>query len=293
MRLNFQKIVIAFSLVFLLSISGAAQTADNPATGKVSKQTIKSELMKREMPYNIYLPKNYAEKSKLDQKFPVIYLLHGLTGNFENWAQKTELEKYASGYSFIIVMPDGANGWYTDSATEPDDKYESFLIKELIPEIESKFRAKSTRENRAVAGLSMGGYGAMKFGLKYPANFALVGSFSGALGITDITDKNSQPWISASVMKVYGEAESKTRTENDIFKIVRTMPAESVKNLPFIYLDCGTEDFLIANNRDFVLALAEKKIPHEYRELPGGHDWKFWNSQAAEFMRIAERLIAK
>lgn len=293
MRLNFQKIVIAFSLLFLLSISGAAQTADNPAAGKVSKQTIKSGLMKREMPYNIYLPKNYAEKSKLDQKFPVIYLLHGLTGNFENWAQKTELEKYASGYSFIIVMPDGANGWYTDSATEPDDKYESFLIKELIPEIESKFRAKSTRENRAVAGLSMGGYGAMKFGLKYPANFALVGSFSGALGITDITDKNSQPWISASVMKVYGEAESKTRTENDIFKIVRTMPAESVKNLPFIYLDCGTEDFLIANNRDFVLALAEKKIPHEYRELPGGHDWKFWNSQAAEFMRIAERLIAK
>ncbi len=213
MQHRFQKIVFALSFLIVLTISTAAQSAVESSAGKVSKQTLKSALMKREMPYNIYLPKAYADKSMLDQKFPVIYLLHGLTGSFENWSQKTELEKHASVYPFIIVMPDGANGWYTDSATQPDDKYESFLIKELIPEIESKFRAKASRENRAIAGTFNGWLWCDEIRSKISCKLCACRSFSGALGITDITDKIRSRGFRPRLWSVYGAADSKTRLE--------------------------------------------------------------------------------
>lgn len=292
---RFKPQILFLSLFLMLSVSAFAQT-ETPKTvanPKVSKQTLDSKLMAREMPYNLILPKNYNEESSKETRFPVIYLLHGLTGHFNNWAELTKLSDYAENYNYIIVMPEGDNGWYTDSAGAPNDKYESYIVKELIPEVDKKFRTKAERKNRAIAGLSMGGYGSLKFGLKYPEMFALVGSFSGALGITEITDKNADAWISKSVMSVYGDAENETRKANDIFKIVREMTPEKVKNLPFIYESCGTEDFLIKNNRDFVMLMAEKKIPYQYRELPGGHDWKFWDDQVQEFLRLSEKFIAK
>jgi S-formylglutathione hydrolase FrmB len=188
-------------------------------------------------------------------------------------------------------MPEGDNGWYTDSATVPNDKYESYIIKELIPEIDKIYRTFADKDHRAIAGLSMGGYGSLKFGLKYPELFTLIGSFSGALAITEVTDKNSEAWISKSIMSVYGDAENETRKNNDIFKIVKDMPADNIKNLPFIYIDCGTEDFLIQSNRQFLSVLQEKKIPHEYRELPGVHDWKFWDSQVEEFLELSGKFF--
>lgn len=285
--------ILLLSIVFSLHV--AAQTFDSKSVipGKISKQVLESKLMAREMPYNLFLPKNYDDKSQKDIRYAVVYLLHGLTGHYNNWQEFSKLEDHASKFSFIIVMPEGDNGWYTDSASVSNEKYESYIIKELIPEIDKKFRTNPARKDRSIAGLSMGGYGALKFGLKYPEMFSLAGSFSGALGITEITDKNSQPLISKSVMSVYGDADSETRKANDIFGIVRSLSPEQTKNLPFLYVDCGTEDFLIKNNRDFLLLLAEKKIPHEYRELPGTHNWKFWDSQVQEFFRLNEKLNSK
>ena len=109
-----------------------------------------------------------------------------MTGHFNNWTDSTKIVEYAKKYNFIIVTPEGNNGWYSDSVSVPNDKYESYIIQELIPEIDKKFRTKADREHRAIAGLSMGGFGAMKFGLKYPEKFALIGSFSGALAIVPI-----------------------------------------------------------------------------------------------------------
>lgn len=283
-------------LFFALNLSFFVSAQTNPETPAVGKSKgfqelkLESRLMKREMPYRVILPASYANS---DEKtyYPVIYLLHGLTGHFDNWTDKTKLTEYAAKYNFIIVTPEGGDGWYTDSATVPNDKYESYIIRELIPEIDKNFRTLADRDHRAVAGLSMGGYGAIKFGLKYPEKFALVGSFSGALGITSVTDKNSQPWISKSVMNVYGGAESETRKANDIFRIARETPAEKIKTLPFVYLDCGTEDFLINNNRDFAALLLEKKIPHEFRQLPGAHTWTYWNAQAREFLAVGEKFL--
>ncbi len=292
----FKRQFLLLSLFLALTFSAFAQkteTAKTNSAGRVSKQILGSKLMAREMPYNLLLPKNYNDESSKEMRFPVIYLLHGLTGHFNNWAELSKLEEPAANYNFIIVMPEGNDGWYTDSVNVPNDKYESYIVKELIPEIDKKYRTQAMRGSRAIAGLSMGGYGSLKFGLKYAEMFALAGSFSGALGITDITDKNSTPWISKSVMSVYGEAASETRKANDIFRIVRETKPENIKNLPFIYQDCGTEDFLIQNNRDFAALLTEKKIPHEYRQLPGAHNWKYWNSQVEEFLRVSEKFIGK
>ena len=249
--------------------------------------------MKREMPYRVILPVGYEVNA--DNRFPVIYLLHGLTGHYDNWTNQSKLVEYARDYDYIIVTPEGNDGWYSDSATVENDKYESYIIQELIPKIERKFRVLSGRENRAIAGLSMGGYGSLKFGLKYPEKFVLAGSFSGALRAAEITLKQaeSSSWkaLSDSIKNVYAADDSETRQQNDIFKLLKAKTEAETKNLPFFYIDCGTEDFLIQANREFNLLLAEKKIPHEFRELPGGHNWNYWNTQVQEFLRVSEKFI--
>jgi S-formylglutathione hydrolase FrmB len=281
--------------VFLfLLVSSAAVFAQSPAAEKklpanVSEAKLDSKLMGRIMPYRIILPESY--KSSKQKRYPVIYLLHGLFGSSENWTMLTKLPEYAKKYEFIIVNPEGENGWYTDSATKPSDRFESYIIKELISEIDAKFRTVASRSGRVIAGLSMGGYGALKFGVKYPEMFTLAGSFSGALGAATYTSTPALDPILKSIGEVYGPVGSETRRNNDLFALIRDGSAEKIKTLPFIYLDCGTEDFLFQNNREFVELLREKKIPHEYRERPGAHEWPYWDAQVAEFLRLTERTL--
>ncbi|HEX8287444.1 MAG TPA: alpha/beta hydrolase family protein [Pyrinomonadaceae bacterium] len=290
-------------LTFSFSVNGQKastkaevnQTAPQlKASVAVRDLKLNSKLMAREMPYRVILPTEY-ENNKTE-KYAVVYLLHGLTGHFDNWADKTKLKDYAANYRYIIVTPEGNNGWYTDSATVASDKYESYIVKELIPEIDKNFRTIADRNHRVIAGLSMGGYGSLKFGLKYPEMFSLAGSFSGALQAASFTDKilgNSWKALTDSIMSVYGAEDSQSRKENDIYKITRELSAEKMKTLPFFYLDCGTEDGLIASNREFAALLLEKKIPHEFRQLPGRHNWQFWNSQVKEFLELTEKHFSQ
>ncbi|HMS42887.1 MAG TPA: alpha/beta hydrolase family protein [Pyrinomonadaceae bacterium] len=292
MRKKQLKSIFGLLLLFIFSFSVSAQQATQQtekSTTTVQDLKLDSKLMARKMPYKIILPSKYdTEKTK---RYGVIYLLHGLTGHYDNWTAKTKIADYAAQYNYIIVTAEGDDGWYSDSVTKANDKYESYIVKELVPEIDKKFRTVANKNNRSIAGLSMGGYGAIKFGLKYPEMFSLVGSFSGALPATGWTDKNSAAWLSKSIMTVFGDAAHETRYSNDIYKIVREMPDTNKKNLPFIYLDCGTEDFLIQPNRDFAALLFEKKIPHEFRQLPGKHDWSYWNSQVQEFLKLSQKFV--
>ena len=122
--------------------------------------------------------------------------------------------------------------------------------------------------------------------MKYPDKFALVGSFSGALGAASFNEKNAGS-IGKSIDAIFGPDDSETRKANDVFGIIKGLTAEKIKAIPFVYQSCGTEDFLFQNNRDFAALLNEKKIPHEYREHSGGHDWKFWDTQVREFLQVA------
>ncbi len=246
-----------------------------------------SKEMGREMPYRVIFPARY--KVDRDARYPVIYLLHGLTGNHTNWTDRTKLAEYSTFYKFIIITPEGENGWYTDGATNEKDKYESYIIKELIPEVDKRFRTITDRKNRAIAGLSMGGYGALKFGLKYPEMFSLAGSFSGALGAASFPSSGRGEASMRSLGVIFGPTDSETRKANDIFRMIREITPEQLKAMPFLYVDCGTEDFLFQNNRDFIDLLIQKKVPHEFRQLPGGHNWPYWDKQVQEFLRIADR----
>lgn len=300
------KVFGLFLLLALISSQPFFAQAQKPAPNAAAPKTVassnsaktfrlKSKLMGREMPYRVVLPADYETAAASEATYyPVIYLLHGLTGHFDNWTERSKLGEFAKNYKYLIVTPEGDNGWYTDSATVQTDKYESYIVEELMPEIEKNFRAKKDRTSRSIAGLSMGGYGSIKFGLKYPEKFALVGSFSGALQAASLSDKllgNSWKALTDSIMNTYGADGSPTRAANDVFRLVREMPAEKNKNLPFIYFDCGTEDGLIATNREFSNLLLEKKVAHEFRQLPGKHDWAFWNAQVEEFLELSNRFL--
>ena len=265
---------------------------DRIVEDKVLTGRLNSKLMAREMPYRVILPDGYSAQKLRQPGYPVLYLLHGLTGHFDNWTDKTKLVAYAQKYKFIIVTPEGNDGWYTDSVSAPNDKFESYIIQELIPEIDKTYRTLADRNHRAIAGLSMGGYGGMKFGLKYPEMFGLAGSFSGALGAASFSEKTAGG-IGKTIDSIYGPIDSETRKANDIFLMVKNITPEKIKVLPFLYVDCGTEDFLFQNNRDFDQLLIEKKVPHEFRELPGGHDWTYWNSQVKEFLEVAGKRLGK
>lgn len=291
----------------------AAKTpAQNQSGSKTEKKKDKAEKKKKEaprryetvefesklvgaaLPYNVILPADYKRDSSKHRRYPVLYLLHGLAGSANDWvSDRAHLADHAAPYPFIIVVPEGRNAWYTDSATVPNEKFESYIVEELIPDVERRFRAIASREGRAVAGLSMGGYGSLKFGLKHPELFSFAASMSGALGAaTWIPDDKLPEFARPSIARVYGAADTETRPANDIFRLVRELTDASKKALPYLYLDCGTEDFLIGSNRDFSALLIEKKVPHEFRELPGTHSWPYWDRQVQEILRLAAQRLA-
>jgi S-formylglutathione hydrolase FrmB len=281
----------AFSVLGQVPISGdpVPKTGEYKFTGDVETHQLKSALMGREMAYRVILPPDYGSKLGASRRYTTVFLLHGLGGHFDNWTEKTALAGSRHGQTFIMVMPEGGDGWYTDSVSTPADKYESYIMQELIPEIDGKFRTIADRGHRAIAGLSMGGYGALKFGLKYPDKFAIAGSFSGALD-GPLRGQEHQ-FLRPSIMSVFGAENSQTRKDNDIFRLARELPADKVKDLPFLYFDCGTEDWLLQPNRDFADLLLKQKIPHEYRQLPGKHDWKFWNAEVEEFLEVVRKKL--
>ena len=300
-----RRLALFSSILFLASFAAAAQlTVYDGATlrkgeftfsaavpgSSVQNEKLTSKLMGRDLPYRIILPARYSAENS-SERFPVVYLLHGLSGHFDNWTDKTRIARLAESANFIIVTPEGEDGWYTDSATKPADKYESYIIRELIPEIDKRFRTVADREHRIVAGLSMGGFGALKFGLKYPDIFVLAGSFSGAIGAATITEKTVPGAIGKTIDAIFGPDGSDVRKGNDPFAIIRSATPEQTKRFPFLYLDCGTEDFLFQNNREFDSLLIEKKVPHEFRELPGAHNWTYWDAQVEEFLQVATKRV--
>ncbi|MCB1023654.1 MAG: esterase family protein [Acidobacteria bacterium] len=292
---NYLSSTVLLLFVLALSVTAHSQTQVKGVNLSENVQTFKldSKLMQREMPYRVILPPDYRSSNE-NTFYPAIYLLHGLTGHYDNWSENTSLAAYSAKHNFVIIMPEGDNGWYTDSVSVGKDKYESYIIKELIPQIESKFRVKKERSARAIAGLSMGGYGGLKFGVKYPGEFVLAGSFSGALRAAQWTEKDLtggfRPLLD-SINSIFGTAGSEARKQNDIFSLVESASAEDLKKLPFLYLDCGTEDFLITQSQDFAALLLKKKVPHEFRQLPGIHNWKFWDAQIFEFLEVADKFV--
>ena len=276
--------------------SGAAQPA--AATGKIETIRLESKLTGRAMPYHVLLPAGYESPTARATRHPVLFLLHGYTGHYDSWLKLSKLAAHAAPYSLIVVTPEGGNGWYTDSAAVPADKYESYVVEELLPDVARRYRTIDAREGRAVAGLSMGGYGALKFGVKHPGKFALAASMSGAVGAASWNSEadlsNVGPALRRSLFDTFGPPGSPTKNANDLLRLVRDIDSTRAAALPFLYLDCGTEDELglLPQNRALADLFVEKRIAHEYRQLPGKHNWAYWDKQVQEVLRLAVRTLA-
>ncbi len=242
----------------------------------IKDATFRSAALGREMHYRVILPARYAESNR---RYPALYLLHGLMGSYIDWENRTNLVRYLESLDLIVITPDGNDSWYTNSATVPADKFEDYVADDLIKEVDDHYRTIKSGYGRAIAGLSMGGYGAVKIALKHPGLVAFAGSLSGALnaasGLEVPLGKTHMEHMSA----VFGPPDSPTRVDNDVFALLTKAQATHFTRLPFFYLDCGESDGLLKTNREFVAQLQQQKIAYEYHELPGAHTWEYWDTQ--------------
>jgi S-formylglutathione hydrolase FrmB len=227
----------------------------------------------------VVLPTGYHESAR---RYPVLYLLHGHGGGNLNWMQRTNLLAYTARLPLIIVLPDAGNSWYTNSSARPDERYEEYVAREIPAWVDAQFRTLTFREARYVAGLSMGGYGALKLGLKYSARFSLAGSFSGAPLATDTSYH--------TLLDAFGPAGSPSRAENDLLALIREA---RVAAGTYFYIDCGSADELLAENRAFVQAMSARPLAYEYHEVPGAHGWEYWDRRLPVFLRLVEERIAR
>ena len=273
-------------LILTLLLLGTLVAFHYHRESQVRIETIQfsSQLAGKSLPYNIVLPPGYGLFTAWRTRYPVIYLLHGWNSHYDAWLSRTLLAQYAAEHQLIIITPEGNNGWYTDSATTSTDKYESYIVQELIPDVDKRLRTIAERRGRAIAGFSMGGYGAVKFGFKHPELFAFVASSSGAFDATSRTDD-------PSIMQAFGGADSVERKSNDVLRLAEEFPSERIPQLPYFYLDCGRDDPWLNNNQRFADILRERKIPVEFRELQGNHTWPYWDTQVREVLRVASLVL--
>jgi len=201
--------------------------------------------------------------------FPTLYLLHGLSDDDSSWVRRTSIERYVAPLGLAVVMPQVNRSFYADEAH--GNRYWTFLSEEL-PEIVSHFfRVSERRSDTFVAGLSMGGYGALKWALRQPERFAAAASLSGALDVAG--KERSGQWRPDLVHRVFGDGPV-TGTGNDL---VWLLEQADVPALPQLYVCCGTEDDLIEDNRSFVAAAGDRGVAPTVDFGPGGHDWAYWD----------------
>lgn len=208
---------------------------------------------------------------KMNGPFPVLYLLHGLSDDHTAWIRRTSLERYMSGLPLIIVMPNGERGWYSDALKIPNSNFESLIMTDLMGFVDTMFDTKASREGRMIAGLSMGGYGAVKLALKHPDKFCAAIGFSSAFLFDKVLDPNDPSYEEFTL--IFGDNPSEG--PDNVMTLIEKVDS-AVR--PALRIDCGTEDFLIENNRLFHQKLISLGIDHEYLERPGTHEWAYWDS---------------
>lgn len=217
--------------------------------------------------------------------FPVLYLLHGLSDDHTAWTRRTSLERYVSDLALIVVMPNGERSFYTDSLANPKAAFETYLVRDIIGFVDRTFQTIPAREGRVIAGLSMGGYGAVKLALKHPDLFCAAVSHSGALGFAQRDFTGQYDW-NQEWTPIVGE--HPVGGPNDIFALAEQCERSQ---LPALRIDCGTGDFLIEESRAFHVHLTNLGIPHEYAENPGGHDWEYWDRHVRDTLAFFRRLM--
>lgn len=217
------------------------------------------------------------------EPLPVVYLLHGWSGNYSSWlVDAPHLAQKADELRMVLVMPDGGyDSWWLDSAVDPGVRYATFLSEELPFFIESNFNVVKNKAGRAIAGLSMGGHGALFNALKRPDVFGCAGSMCGGV---DLRPWRKNDW---DLKGVLGDPRSdwKNWEAASVAFLAENLEPEKA---PLMLIDCGTDDFFIEMNRDLHRILLKKQIPHDWTERPGEHNSEYW-SAAVDFQLLFAR----
>jgi len=283
-----KKIICFF---FLLSISAIAISQ-----GKTMESLlIKSKILGKEVRYSIYLPSDYESSQR---KYPVLYLLHGYSDDETGWAQFGEVQKITNetiskgeATQMIIVMPDAGVSWYINDAAGKV-KYEDFFINEFIPFIDSIYKTRSKKQYRAVAGLSMGGYGSFIYAMKHPDLFSAAAPLSAAIWNDDhITEMPDNGWKNYKFNELFGtdlagkNRLTETWNKNSVLKLAATVALEKLNQVRY-YIDCGDDDMLVKGNMELHSILLDRKVKHEFRVRDGAHNWPYWRSALPEVLKF-------
>jgi S-formylglutathione hydrolase FrmB len=244
---------------------------------KMIDVTFHSGALSRDIQYRVILPAKIAP----DQKLPVLYLLHGGGGGFHDWSNYSDVARYAE-RGLILVMPEGNSSYYTNSADRTQDRYEDYIVHDLIADVEQRLPAASGRTQRAIAGVSMGGFGAVVLALKHPELFVFAGGMSSAL------DVPSRPFSIKRVSQyrqhssIFGPWGSQSRRASDPFVLARSAgPAQA----PYLFLTCGDQEGLLATNKKFAELLQQRHFAYEFHISHGGHDWNQWDRNLPDLMK--------
>lgn len=268
--------LLAIALVVAVGVS---------AQSRLIECKMESKLLGAVKEYSIYLPDGY---DKSDRSYPVLYLLHGANGTHTSWPTSGNAKRIVDGVikegrsvPMVIVMPDasgegkdhnGLNFGYFDQTNWP---YERHFIEEFIPYIESTYRIKADKRTRAIAGLSMGGYGTMFYTMRHPELFSSACPISARMSGTPYNKNRS-----------YTDEYISTLDSLAGVKIAQSLSDEQVAALRQVRLrvDCGDDDYLFDGNVDFVRALRSHKIPVEFRVRDGGHSWIYWQTALPDIL---------
>ncbi|MBN1901916.1 hypothetical protein JW926_11390 [Candidatus Sumerlaeota bacterium] len=241
-----------------------------------------SSTLNKEKSLKVYFPK----EAKPGEKLPVLYILHGAYGSFEDWASKTRVKDLADHYRMLLVFPDGSQfGWYVDSPLEKDMQYETYVAKEIPGLIDKLFPTVGTREARGIMGLSMGGHGALLLAAKHPETFGSASSLSGILKITNHPDK----WQIAGRLGSLEENRANWEA-NSVWEQAERFKGADIK----ILFDCGVEDTktgAIGDNRELHERMKSLEIPHLWRETPGTHSWDYWDQRLEDHLNFHQAAM--
>ncbi len=208
------------------------------------------------------------------EKYPALYLLHGWSDDETIWMRRTSIERYASRFPLVVVMPRVDLSYYQDTQYGMD--YWTYLADELPSLCESWFPIDPSRESRFAAGLSMGGYGAFRLGLAKPDHFSAVASLSGALDLEGLVKMWENDPSRRRIMRGnFGDLKNLAKQDSNLTKLLRTTPKADTR----FYQWCGTEDFLYDGNQRFREAAGGAGLNLTYRESPGDHSWEHWDRE--------------
>jgi S-formylglutathione hydrolase FrmB len=249
---------LLFLVLYLMAYAGLASRVDTVS--------IYSPAMQREIQAVVVLPDAYFQGW---ERFPVVYLLHGYGGNYASWTKRVpDLPAMADAHKVIFVCPDGGFGsWYFDSPYDSTVQFETHIVHEVVPFVDRNFRTRTLREYRAIAGLSMGGHGALRLALRHPEVFAQAGSMSGGVDIKPFMDR----W---DLRRLIGHPDTQTMPWDDltVVDMVGKYPTHALR----LIIDCGTDDFFYPAHTQLHQKLRSLKVPHRYLERKGNHSWTYW-----------------